>query len=302
MLTAARKWQRWFGLNDGDRCLCVSAPYYSHGLKVTILTPLLGGGSVAFRSVRRWWTCTNGSRRCGRAGTPPGRRCTWRSSRRPARIPRAWGGSGRVSLLPAAPLGREIIGSFERTLGFPLLEHYGSSEAAQIAANTPDARKPGTVGRPWPETLSIVGEDGQPVAPGERGEIRVRGATVMRLPRRRDTQPRGAARRLFHTGDIGSLDEEGFLHLHGRLREVINRGGERSASRKSMPRCCAIRPWPKPRRSAYPSAPRPDVAAAVVLRPAMAVTGAELQRFLRDELVYFRCRGVCRSSRHCRAG
>ncbi|MCF0018949.1 AMP-binding protein, partial [Stutzerimonas stutzeri] len=39
MLTAARKWQRWFGLNDGDRCLCVSAPYYSHGLKVTILTP-----------------------------------------------------------------------------------------------------------------------------------------------------------------------------------------------------------------------------------------------------------------------
>lgn len=48
MLTAARKWQRWFGLDAGDRCLCVSAPYYSHGLKVTILTPLLTGGSVAF--------------------------------------------------------------------------------------------------------------------------------------------------------------------------------------------------------------------------------------------------------------
>jgi len=291
MLTAARKWQRWFGLNDGDRCLCVSAPYYSHGLKVTILTPLLGGGSVAFPlspavvDVHEWFETL---------------RPSWYSA----------GPALHLAILEAArahpeglstqrlhfassggaPLGQEIIDSFERTLGFPLLEHYGSSEAAQIAANTPDARKPGTVGRPWPETLSIVGEDGQPVAPGERGEIRVRGATVMPGYLGDETLNHEALRDgWFHTGDIGSLDEEGFLHLHGRLREVINRGGEKVSLSEVD---AALLRHPAVAEAAAFGVPHQrlgqDVAAAVVLRPAMAVTGAELQRFLRDELVYFK--------------
>ncbi len=291
MLTAARKWQRWFGLNDGDRCLCVSAPYYSHGLKVTILTPLLGGGSVAFPlspavvDVHEWFETL---------------RPSWYSA----------GPALHLAILEAArahpeglstqrlhfassggaPLGQEIIDSFERTLGFPLLEHYGSSEAAQIAANTPDARKPGTVGRPWPETLSIVGEDGQPVAPGERGEIRVRGATVMPGYLGDEALNREALRDgWFHTGDIGSLDEEGFLHLHGRLREVINRGGEKVSLSEVD---AALLRHPAVAEAAAFGVPHQrlgqDVAAAVVLRPAMEVTGAELQRFLRDELVYFK--------------
>ncbi len=291
MLTAARKWQRWFGLNDGDRCLCVSAPYYSHGLKVTILTPLLGGGSVAFPlspavvDVHEWFETL---------------RPSWYSAGPALHLaileaahahPEGLGQQRpRFASSGGAPLGQEIIDSFERTLGFPLLEHYGSSEAAQIAANTPDARKPGTVGRPWPETLSIVGEDGQPVAPGERGEIRVRGATVMPGYLGDETLNHEALRDgWFHTGDIGSLDEEGFLHLHGRLREVINRGGEKVSLSEVD---AALLRHPAVAEAAAFGVPHQrlgqDVAAAVVLRPAMAVTGAELQRFLRDELVYFK--------------
>jgi len=291
MLTAARKWQRWFGLNAGDRCLCVSAPYYSHGLKVTILTPLLTGGSVAFPlspavvDLHEWF----------------------------ARLRPSWYSAGpalHLAILEAArahpeglstqrlrfassggaPLGQEIIDSFERTLGFPLLEHYGSSEAAQIAANTPDARKAGTVGRPWPETLSIVDEDGNPLAAGERGEIRVRGATVMPGYLGDEALNREVLRDgWFHTGDIGSLDEEGFLHLHGRLREVINRGGEKVSLSEVD---AALLRHPAVAEAAAFGVPHQrlgqDVAAAVVLRPGMAVTGAELQRFLRDELVYFK--------------
>jgi len=291
MLTAARKWQRWFGLDADDRCLCVSAPYYSHGLKVTILTPLLTGGSVAFPlspavvDLHEWFASL---------------RPSWYSA----------GPALHLAILEAArahpeglstqrlhfassggaPLGQEIIDSFERTLGFPLLEHYGSSEAAQIAANTPDARKAGTVGRPWPETLSIVGEDGQPVAPGERGEIRVRGATVMPGYLGDEALNREVLRDgWFHTGDIGSLDEEGFLHLHGRLREVINRGGEKVSLSEVD---AALLRHPAVAEAAAFGVPHQrlgqDVAAAVVLRPAMEMTGAELQRFLRDELVYFK--------------
>ncbi len=291
MLTAARKWQRWFGLDAGDRCLCVSAPYYSHGLKVTILTPLLTGGSVAFplspavvdlhewfASLRPSWYSAGPALHLAileAARAHPEGLSTQRL---------------RFASSGGAPLGQEIIDSFERTLGFPLLEHYGSSEAAQIAANTPNARKAGTVGRPWPETLSIVGEDGQSVAPGERGEIRVRGATVMPGYLGDEALNREVLRDgWFHTGDIGSLDEEGFLHLHGRLREVINRGGEKVSLSEVD---AALLRHPAVAEAAAFGVPHQrlgqDVAAAVVLRPAMAVTGAELQRFLRDELVYFK--------------
>jgi len=291
MLTAARKWQRWFGLDADDRCLCVSAPYYSHGLKVTILTPLLTGGSVAFplspavvdlhewfASLRPSWYSAGPALHLAileAARAHPEGLSTQRL---------------RFASSGGAPLGQEIIDSFDRTLGFPLLEHYGSSEAAQIAANTPDARKAGTVGRPWPETLSIVGEDGQPVAPGERGEIRVRGATVMPGYLGDEALNREVLRDgWFHTGDIGSLDEEGFLHLHGRLREVINRGGEKVSLSEVD---AALLRHPAVAEAAAFGVPHQrlgqDVAAAVVLRPGMAVTGAELQRFLRDELVYFK--------------
>ncbi|PZR77167.1 MAG: acyl-CoA synthetase, partial [Stutzerimonas stutzeri] len=291
MLTAARKWQRWFGLDGDDRCLCVSAPYYSHGLKVTILTPLLGGGSVAFPlspavvDVHEWFETLRPS--WYSAGPALHLAILEAARAHPEGLGRQ---RPRFASSGGAPLGQEIIDSFERTLGFPLLEHYGSSEAAQIAANTPDARKPGTVGRPWPETLSIVGEDGQPVAPGERGEIRVRGATVMPGYLGDETLNHEALRDgWFHTGDIGSLDEEGFLHLHGRLREVINRGGEKVSLSEVD---AALLRHPAVAEAAAFGVPHQrlgqDVAAAVVLRPAMAVTGAELQRFLRDELVYFK--------------
>lgn len=291
MLTAARKWQRWFGLGAGDRCLCVSAPYYSHGLKVTILSPLLTGGSVAFPlspavvDLHEWFVSL---------------RPSWYSAGPALHLAILEAARAHPEGLSAqrlrfassggAPLGQEIIDSFERTLGFPLLEHYGSSEAAQIAANTPNARKAGTVGRPWPETLSIVDEDGNPLAAGERGEIRVRGATVMPGYLGDEALNREVLRDgWFHTGDIGSLDEEGFLHLHGRLREVINRGGEKVSLSEVD---AALLRHPAVAEAAAFGVPHQrlgqDVAAAVVLRPAMEVTGAELQRFLRDELVYFK--------------
>ena len=291
MLTAARKWQRWFGLDAGDRCLCVSAPYYSHGLKVTILTPLLTGGSVAFPlspavvDLHEWFASL---------------RPSWYSAGPALHLAILEAARAHPEGLSAqrlrfassggAPLGQEIIDSFERTLGFPLLEHYGSSEAAQIAANTPDARKAGTVGRPWPETLSIVDEDGNPLTAGERGEIRVRGATVMPGYLGDEALNREVLRDgWFHTGDIGSLDEEGFLHLHGRLREVINRGGEKVSLSEVD---AALLRHPAVAEAAAFGVPHQrlgqDVAAAVVLRPGIAVTGAELQRFLRDELVYFK--------------
>ena len=291
MLTAARKWQRWFGLDAGDRCLCVSAPYYSHGLKVTILTPLLTGGSVAFPlspavvDLHEWFESLRPS--WYSAGPALHRAILEAASAHPEGLGTQ---RSRFASSGGAPLGQDIIDAFEQTMGFPLLEHYGSSEAAQIAVNTPTERKADTVGRPWPETLSIVDENGNPLAAGERGEIRVRGATVMPGYLGDDTLNREVLRDgWFHTGDIGSLDEDGFLRLHGRLREVINRGGEKV----SLPEVDAVLlRHPAVADAAAFAVPHQrlgqDVAAAVVLRPGMQVAAEELQRYLRGELVYFK--------------
>ncbi|KJS79279.2 MAG: acyl-CoA synthetase [Pseudomonas sp. BICA1-14] len=291
MLTAARKWQRWFGLDAGDRCLCVSAPYYSHGLKVTILTPLLTGGSVAFPlspavvDLHEWFESLRPS--WYSAGPALHRAILEAASAHPEGL-----GTQRPRFASSggAPLGQDIIDAFEQTMGFPLLEHYGSSEAAQIAVNTPTERKADTVGRPWPETLSIVDENGNPLAAGGRGEIRVRGATVMPGYLGDDTLNREVLRDgWFHTGDIGSLDEDGFLRLHGRLREVINRGGEKVSLSEVD---AVLLRHPAVADAAAFAVPHQrlgqDVAAAVVLRPGMQVAAEELQRYLRGELVYFK--------------
>ncbi|MCF7200879.1 AMP-binding protein [Pseudomonas oligotrophica] len=293
MLTAAHKWQQWFGLDAGNRCLCVSAPYYSHGLKVTILTPLLSGGSVAFPlspavvDLHEWFetlqpTWYSAGPALHRAILEAGRTHPHDLARHRLQFASSGG----------APLGQDILDDFERVLGCKLLEHYGSSEAAQIAVNTPlpGEHRAGSVGRPWPGTLSIVDEAGQPVTPGARGEIRVRGATVMSGYLGNEALNAEVLRDgWFHTGDIGSLDEDGFLHLHGRLREVINRGGEKV----SLPEVDgALLRHPAVLEAAAFAVPHPrlgqDVAAAVVLRPGATATSAELQQFLHGELVYFK--------------
>ena len=112
-----------------------------------------------------------------------------------------------------APLLKEVQDGLQRVLGVPVLEHYGSSEAAQIAANLPP---------PGPIRPSLTSWRG--------GEIWVRGPTVMSGYLDAPELNRAAFKEgWFRTGDIGSLDEDGFLSLHGRLSELINRGGEKIA-------------------------------------------------------------------------
>jgi acyl-coenzyme A synthetase/AMP-(fatty) acid ligase len=122
------------------------------------------------------------------------------------------------------------LADMESLFGAPILNGYGLSEAPGIAGERfPRERVvPGSVGKPWCEVEICDGEC-HPVAVGERGEITVRGATV--FSGYLDDQAANAAAFLpdgwFRTGDVGFLDEGGYLHVTGRLDETINRGGEK---------------------------------------------------------------------------
>jgi acyl-CoA synthetase (AMP-forming)/AMP-acid ligase II len=141
----------------------------------------------------------------------------------------------------SAPLPAAHLKDFEARFGVPIIETYGLSEAASmIVANPlpPEVRKPGSAGRPVGISLRIcqIGHTAtsgtlRDVLPGEVGEVCVQGPNVIR-------SYYGDAGRTsfqdgwFRTGDLGYLDNDGYLFLMGRLRAVINRGGENIAPRE----------------------------------------------------------------------
>jgi acyl-CoA synthetase (AMP-forming)/AMP-acid ligase II len=198
----------------------------------------------------------------------------------------------RLIVSGGAPLPRAVWNGLQCTLGVPVLEHYGSSEAAQIATNPlpPGQSRPGTCGQPWPGTVVIAGEDGCPLPAGEQGEVWVRGPTVMAGYLDAPELNRSVfVDGWFRTGDIGSLDDDGYLSLHGRLNELINRGGEKVSPVEIDD---ALLHHPAVSEAAAFSVPHPrygeDVAAAVVLHPGASPPALDLRRFLEGKLTSYK--------------
>jgi oxalate---CoA ligase len=138
--------------------------------------------------------------------------------------------------------------------------------------------------------VKIVAESGREVSAGEHGEILLGGPTVtsgyLEAPElNRDSFVDG----WFRTGDIGSLDAEGFLTIHGRKTEMINRGGEKISPAEVDD---ALQRHPDVAEAAAFAVPHPrlgeDVAAAVVLREGATVTALKLREFLLPSLAQFK--------------
>jgi acyl-CoA synthetase (AMP-forming)/AMP-acid ligase II len=156
---------------------------------------------------------------------------------RPASLP----GSVRFFRTASAPLPAARFHAFEEKFGIPLIETYGLTEAASTVAANPvpiGRHKAGSVGVPTGVALRICHPRGdigasalRDVAPGESGEICVRGPNVIRGYRDGDGKE-SFQDGWFRTGDLGRMDDEGYVYITGRLREVINRGGEKIAPRE----------------------------------------------------------------------
>ena len=135
----------------------------------------------------------------------------------------------------SAPLPVSTLKAFEARYGYPVVETYGLTEAAsQVAANPvpPGRRKAGSVGRPVGVAIQVVDEEGQVLPPGEAGQVRIAGPSVIRRYWSGTADPATFRDGWFHTGDHGYFDEDGYLFLTGRSRELINRGGQKIAPRE----------------------------------------------------------------------
>jgi acyl-CoA synthetase (AMP-forming)/AMP-acid ligase II len=191
----------------------------------------------------------------------------------------------------------QVIAEAEATFGAPLVESYGMTEAThQMASNPlpPRARKPGTVGVAAGPEVAIMGEDGTILPRGGVGEIVIRGANVTPGYLNNDKANAEAFTSRehggwFRTGDQGQMDAEGYLSITGRLKEIINRGGEKVSPREVdeilmdhaavAQVVCFGMPHPKLGE---------EVAAVVVLREGAAATERELQAFVATRAAEFK--------------
>jgi long-chain acyl-CoA synthetase len=131
--------------------------------------------------------------------------------------------SGGAAMLPA------LKDRFERATGARVLEGYGMTESAGVVSVNPyvGQSKPGTVGQPLPATeVLLLGEDNKPVAHGEKGEIAVAGPQVMQgYWRAAEGRVEPLEGGLFRSGDIGMIDQDGFIRIVDRAKDMINVGG-----------------------------------------------------------------------------
>ena len=213
-----------------DHSLLILPLFHVNGIVVGTLSPLLAGGraTVAGRFDLKDVLCKHSSR-AGPPISPPCQRFTRCCAGCPT-TSRPDTSSVRFAVCGAAPASVELLERFESRYGIPIIEGYGLSEGTCASAVNPldGPRKPGTVGLPLPgQTIRIVDGAGRPVPDGEAGEVVIKGANVMRgyLNRPEETA-KTVVDGWLHTGDIGRFDEDGYLVLVDRAKDMIIRGGE----------------------------------------------------------------------------
>ena len=195
-------------------------------------------------------------------------------------------GSGGATLPPAV---REQV---EKVFGVVLLEGYGCTEAsAVISAETIEENRPGSVGKPLPHAeVAILDPQGQPVPAGAEGEICVRGHGVM-LGYWNDPELTAQTVRdgWLHTGDVGRIDEDGYLFVVDRLKDLIIRGGFNVFPRDVED---VLLEHPAVQVAACVGKPDPasgeEVVAVVQLVPGQQVTGPELVEFAKARMARYK--------------
>ena len=277
-------------LSEADRLLSLMPLFHLHGL-AAVLTQLFCGGSVICTSgfnpgsfltwldqFRPTWFTSN---------APLNRAILAIARQRPEDFRRA---SVRFVRSSGATPEPELLTLLEEALGAPVLTGYGLTETGGVTRNTPNARKPRSVGRTSGLEVAVMDAAGNFLPAESEGEIVVRGPSVT-PGYLDDADASQAAFRdgWFHTGDIGRLDSEGFLFLTGRVKEMIDRGGEKIIPQEvddvlvAHPALADAAVFAVAHRTLGE-----DVVAAVVLRDGAAASELEIRRFAATRLAPFK--------------
>jgi len=221
--------QAEFRFTAADRALLILPLFHVNAIMLSIVTPLAAGGSAMILpkfDQRTFWDSVEKERPTYFSAVPA---IYVFLSALPADV-KPDTSSVRFVVCGAAPMPPSAIVDFETRYAIPLVEGYGLSESTVALTVNPIAgpRKAGTVGRPLPGLeVAIMDDGGQLLPPGADGEVVARGGTIMRGYLAKPEETAAALRDgWLHTGDVGHLDEDGYLVLVDRKKELIIRGGE----------------------------------------------------------------------------
>lgn len=284
------------GLSPEDATLLIMPMFHGHGLIAGLLATLFSGGSAylpstgAF-SAHRFWPDVI------RLGV------TWYTAvptihrilllRATKEYPESLPVPLRFIRSCSAPMDQQLAASVSSVFGAPVISAYGMTETSHQVSSTPlsgeDADKASSVGLPVGVELRIAGDDGSEVATGGVGEVWVRGATVTAgYWNNPESNASSFLDGWFRTGDLGRRDADGYLFLKGRIKEMINRGGEKISPSDVD---AALLSHPKVLEAAsfggHDAIYGEDVQAAVILRPGVEATEAELRDYCRSQLSAF---------------
>ena len=281
-------------LVPGDVCLNIMPLFHIHGLIAAVLSSLSAGAAVSctpgfnafryftwFREVNPTWT----------TAVPTMHQTILTLAERNKETI----ANGRLRFLrsSSASLPPQVMTALEECFGVPVLEAYGMTEAShQMASNPlpPAPHYPGSVGIAAGPEIAIMDADGTMLPPGEAGEVVIRGRNVTAGY---ENNPAANATAFtngwFRTGDEGILDEAGYLRLTGRLKEMINRGGEKVSPIEVD---TILMDHPAVAQVVTFALPHPalgeEVAAAVVLREGAECTEHALRDFANARLAGFK--------------
>jgi acyl-CoA synthetase (AMP-forming)/AMP-acid ligase II/acyl carrier protein len=287
LVTSAGNIGETLAITPEDRCLNVMPLFHIHGLVAALLASLAAGAGVVCTPgfyASRFYDWLDGFEPTWYTAVPTMHQAVL------ARAPDHPNEIGRHHLRfvrsSSAPLPRQVIAELVDTFGVPVVEAYGMTEAShQITSNALDRQKPGSVGRPQGPDVAILDPAGHALSVGEVGEVAIRGKSV--TPGYRNAEDSAAAFTdgWLRTGDLGYLDEDRFLYLTGRSKEMINRAGEKIAPREidevllEHPDVAQAVAFAMPHESLGE-----EVAAAVVLRGGAAIGERDLQEFVATRL------------------
>ena len=291
---SARNVRDTLALTAQDRGLNIMPLFHIHGLIAGVLAPLSAGGYVC---------CTPGFNALKFFAWMDEAKPTWYTAvptMHQAILGRAANNKEIIARYPlrfirssSSAMPTQVIRELEETFHAPLLESYGMTEAAhQMASNPlpPKARKPGTVGIAAGPEVAVMDADGRLLAAGATGEVVIRGENVTTgYENNPKANAEGFTNGWFRTGDQGVMDDEGYLTITGRLKEIINRGGEKISPREIdevLLEHEAVREavaFPVPHATLGEA-----VGAAVVLRDGATVTERDILGFVAARVAHYK--------------
>ena len=280
-------------LSPTDACLNIMPLFHIHGLIAAVLSSLGAGGAVICTpgfDALRFFRLLDEERPSWYTAVPTMHQTILtRADRNAEIIERA---KLRFIRSSSASLPGPVMEQLEAVFGCPLVESYGMTEASHQMASNPLAgpRKPGSVGQAAGPEVAIMDDDGTILPQGEIGEVVIRGPNVTAgYEANPDANAKAFTHGWFRTGDQGAFDAEGFLTLTGRLKELINRGGEKVSPLEVDGVLSAHPAVAQALTFAMPHAKLgEEVAAAVVLREGAACTERELRDFAAQQLADFK--------------